>query len=555
MLAAAVALAVALVTAVTIDLGPKVKERAEKEGRNFLERPLHIGRISFRLYTGNFVFEDLVIEGLTPQSRPFLTAKRVELSIPWTTLFDKRFVIRSVEMTDWKMYVEVVPGGKHSLPKLTPKTSSGRRTGWTTTVEWVRAHRGEFTFEDHTAPWSVITRNLDVTVAKPAAEYRGQASFSNGLVSIQNYVPFRADMESSFRIDGTRVVLEKIDMITDGARSSVHGDVNLKYWPEQSYRVESTYDLRRMRQLFFANEQFELTGNGRFEGYFHLFKEPMPDGTNRTGRELFGTFSSARTAISAPRSAAPHRLQDLRGSVRWTPEKLSVTEASASLYGGMAQFSYEMAPLGRGVPPTATFAAQYGGINVHEVSDFVKLDGLRLAGTADGRINLTWPLGRFAQRRFAGNLRVSPPAGVELMTRQVPVELIELGRLPRGPAAPLAPMIPLALGADLTFSSTPGRLVFGPSRVMTPRSYVEIEGATTMDGRESELPFFLASADWQESYRVFADVMSALGSPIAVQDVAGYGTFDGVLTGDIRRPRIEGTFDTYRMRSTVRAAD
>ena len=550
MLAASVVIAVVLVTAVTIDPGPHVRKWAEKGGEGYLKRPLHIGKISFRLYTGHFLFEDLVIEGPKPQSRPFLTAKRVEVSIPWTTLFDKRFVLRSIEMVDWKMYIEVDEGGKHSMPHLAPESRPGGKSGWTTTLEWVRAHRGEFTFEDHTAPWSVITRNLDVTVAKPGSEYRGQASFSNGLVSITSYVPFRADMTSSFRIDGSRVVLEKIDMITDGARSSVHGDVNLKYWPEQSYRVESTYDLRRMRQLFFANEKFELAGNGRFEGYFHLFKEPMPDGTNRTGRELSGTFYSAKADVSAPAGATPYNFQDLRGSVRWTPEKLAVTDASASLYGGSARFSYDMAPLGRrGVPITATFAAQYGGINVHELSDFVKLDGVRLAGTADGQIDLTWPLGRFAQRQFAGNLRVMPPAGVDLMTRQLPVELIELGRLPRGPAAPLAPMIPLALGAELSFSSTPGRLVFGPSRVMTPRSYVEIEGETTMDGRESRLPFFLASADWQESYRVFADIMTALGSPITVQDVAGYGTFDGELTGDIRRPRIEGTFDTYRMRA------
>ena len=238
-------LAVVLVTAVTIDLGPwSRRSKRRRAARTYLERPLHIGSISFRLYTGNFVFEDLVIEGLTPQSRPFLTAKRVEVSIPWTTLFDKRFVLRSVEMIDWKMYVEIVEGGKHSLPRLAPTSSSDRKSGWTTTLEWVRAHRGEFTFEDHAAPWSVITRNLDVTVARPGSEYRGQASFSNGLVAIQSYVPFRADMKSSFRIDGTRVVLEKIDMITDGARSSVHGDVNLKYWPEQSFRVESTYDMR-----------------------------------------------------------------------------------------------------------------------------------------------------------------------------------------------------------------------------------------------------------------------------------------------------------------------
>src|SRR6478752_2631223 len=58
-------IAVALVTAVSIDLGPTSKQYAEKYGSQYLERPLHIGKIRFRLMTGNFLFEDLVIEGVT----------------------------------------------------------------------------------------------------------------------------------------------------------------------------------------------------------------------------------------------------------------------------------------------------------------------------------------------------------------------------------------------------------------------------------------------------------------------------------------------------------
>ena len=98
-------------------------------------------------------------------------------------------------------------------------------------------------------------------------------------------------MKSTFKIDGGRVLLDKIDLVTDGARSSLHGDVNLRYWPEQMFRVKSTIDFARMREIFFAREQFSLSGTGQFTGYFHLFKEPLPDGTNRTGRELTGTFT------------------------------------------------------------------------------------------------------------------------------------------------------------------------------------------------------------------------------------------------------------------------
>lgn len=557
LLTVAVVLAVALVTAVTIDLGPVAKKYAEQSGSQFLERPLHIGRVSFRLVTGNFVFDDLRIDGITPESRPFLVAKRIEVSIPWGTLVDRRFVLRSIEMTDWDMYVEVLPDGRHSLPRLTPRTSTGRRSSWTTTVEWVRTHRGQFTFEDHATPWRVITRNLDVTVARPSSEYRGQVSFSNGEVKITDYLPFRADMDASFKIDGSRVLLERIDLVSDGARSKVTGDVNLKYWPEQMFRVESTIDFKRMRELFFANEQFALTGTGRFEGYFHLFKEPLADGTNRTGRELFGTFRSPRVGTCLARTrqggCAPeslHQFENLNGSVRWSPEKLVVSNARASLHGGQARFRYEMSPLGRrGVRPTAAFGATFDGIDVFSLSEFAQLEGVRLAGRAAGRVNLRWPLGRFASRQIDADVQIAPPAGVTLMTRRVPVELIEAGRLPRGPAAPLTPLIPIPIGASLSVSSTAGQIVLRPSQVATQRTYVEFEGQTGSSGENTTLPFFVASADWQESYDVFAAMMTAFGSRTTTIDLGGYGTFEGQLTNDIRRPRIEGTFAGERMRA------
>ena len=50
-----------LLTALTVDLGPAVRRRAEQEGSKYLRRPLHLGRVSARLIPGVFVFEDLVI--------------------------------------------------------------------------------------------------------------------------------------------------------------------------------------------------------------------------------------------------------------------------------------------------------------------------------------------------------------------------------------------------------------------------------------------------------------------------------------------------------------
>jgi hypothetical protein len=196
---AAVILAVTFVTTLTVDLGPSLRSLAERAGSNYIERPMHIGRLGVHLWLGEFVVEDLVIEGLTPESRPFLTAQRIDVSMPWSTIFTGRIVFDEIEMTDWRMYAEVLPGGRHNFPRFT-RNGPRPRSAWTTTLAYVRAHRGEFIFEDHETPWSTVARNLDVVVARPTSEYRGQATFSNGTIQIQQYEPMTADLVSTFRI-------------------------------------------------------------------------------------------------------------------------------------------------------------------------------------------------------------------------------------------------------------------------------------------------------------------------------------------------------------------
>ena len=74
-----------IVTFFTVDLGPRCASARRSEGSNFLERPMHIGRLSAKMTPGVFVVEDLVIEGLTPTDRPFLKAKKITVKLPWWT--------------------------------------------------------------------------------------------------------------------------------------------------------------------------------------------------------------------------------------------------------------------------------------------------------------------------------------------------------------------------------------------------------------------------------------------------------------------------------------
>ena len=323
----AVILSVAFVTSVSVDLGPALRRQAETAGSNFMKRPMHIGRLSIHLWRGVFVVEDFVIDGLTPGARPFLTAKRIDVSMPWSSLVNRRVVFDAIEMTDWDMYVELYPDGRHNFPKFTRDTPA-RPSAWTTTLQYVRAGRGQFTYEDHGTPWSTVARNLEVIVTRPTSEYRGQASFSNGTVAVQQYVPMRADMSTTFRIVDGHILLDRIDLITDGARSRLTGDVDARRWPEQTYQIRSTIDFPTEKGIWFARDNFTVNGTADFTGSFHLFKETLPDGRTRTGRELKGTFASPLAGVNA------YRFSNLRGSVLWVPEKLEIANASAGLYGG-----------------------------------------------------------------------------------------------------------------------------------------------------------------------------------------------------------------------------
>ena len=537
-------LAVAFVTTVSVDLGPALKARAEAAASEFMGRPMHIGRLSAHLWRGRFVIEGLVIEGLTPDSRPFLVADRLTLSMPWTTLVNRRLVFDAIEMTDWRMYVETFADGRHSLPRFT-RDSPRQPSAWTTTLQYVRAYRGEFAYRDHGTPWSAVTRNLDVLVTRPTSEYRGQASFSNGTISIQDYVPMRADMSTTFRIVDGRVVFDRIDLTTDGAQSVLTGEVDVGRWPEQLYHIRSRIDLPKMREIFFANDDFSLSGESSFTGTFHMFRE-IVNGRARNGRELKGDFYSTTAGVNA------YRFGNLRGSVVWDPDRLDVTDATATVYGGTARFGYRMAPLGElDVRPIATFDAAYEGVDLTEFTDFLELDGIRLAGRATGRNLLAWPLGLYAEHRGDGHIRADPPAGVRALTREMSTsQLAAAERRSRewDVFSDHLPLAPVPLQADLTYAYGPEWVDIGPSRLATPETYVELQGRTAY-GDRSRIEFHVTSADWQESDRVFAGSLTAFGARTGVFPVGGHGTFDGVLVNNVRSPRVEGRFVGERMRA------
>jgi translocation-and-assembly-module (TAM) inner membrane subunit TamB-like protein len=540
LLAVAVAIvAGAIVTFFSIDVGPYLKDVAEREGSKYLERPMHIGRLSAKLTPGEFLVEDLVIEGREPRDRPFMKAKQITVKLPWWSIFTRELVIESVVLSDWEMVVESWPGGRHNFPKVTPKTKRQGPSRFTTTLKWVHATRGQFTYDDHGTPWSTVARGLEVQLvrSRPTNDYRGRAWFTNGTVRIMAYQPFRVDMQSRFTMNGGKVHFDRMDLVSDGARSVVTGDVDLPRWPEQLYQVRSRIDFPTQKDIYFHGQRFDVSGSGDFTGTFHLFKG---------GRELKGTFASPMAGVNA------WRFPNLRGSVLWLPDRLEITRATSEFSGGTARFDYRMLPLGDPrTPARAIWDVDYTRVDLARLTDFLETEGLRVAGRATGRNRLEWPLGKWALKRGSGEVFVEPPPGTPVMTRELPADRVaEIYSLPEeeGPFNPRLPLGYQAMAGHLVYSLDPEWIRLERSWAATERTYVEFDGQTAY-GERSRIPFHVTSLDWQESDRLLAGIMTAFGASTGAVPVGGYGEFDGVLLDAFKRPRIQGRMHGERLRA------
>ena len=533
--------AAALVSFVSVDLGPALRSRAEEAVSTQIERPVHMGKLSIHLLTGRFVVEDVVIEGLAPDDRPFLTCERIFVSISWGALLGGEFLIDSVDMTDFEMLVESFPDGRHSFPNFAspsasdalPEDPEDRR--FVTTLQYIRAHRGQFAYEDHVAPWSVVAPNLDVTITK-ILDYRGQASFSDGTVRIGSFEPMGAEMRTTFTLDGGKVHLDRIELHTDGAESVLSGDVDFGNWPEMFYEVKSRLDLPRMREIFFADDDFTCYGEGDFTGTFHTFKG---------GRELKGTFASELFGIN------DYRVPGLQGSLIWLTDRFELFDATSGLYGGSTDFSLTMAPLGSDAPGLASFDISYREVDLAAFTDFLQTQGIRVAGRATGRNLLGWPLGHYAEHRGEGRVTVEPPDGVQVLGLDIPTAVERQPERREPSTEPLSSTLALSsfpIGGELAYTFGPEWITLAPSWMATPRTYVAFEGRTAY-GERSRFPFHVTSADWQESDRVLAGLLTAFGAPTREVAVDGYGQFDGVMVGAFRQPRVEGRFAGQQLRA------
>ncbi len=523
-----------VVTAFSIDLGPRLKGLAERQGTKYLERPLHIGGIRALVGRGEFEFTDVVIESTTPADVPFLRVASIRVSVPWWTVFRRALIIDHIHITGLKASIVSWPNDVNNLPKFVH--GGGKPLPFTITTREIITDGSELSYFDHDTNWQVICRNLSVVVVRALGSYYGKAHFSNGTIAVQTYLPMTAELDAGFKFEDGMMKVHRADLTTDGAVSQLAGTADFRHWPEQHYTLTSQLQWPEMRRVFFDGSRWDLEGHGRFDGTFHKYKG---------GYEVNGRVSSPLFSVRT--SFGTYRFPNIAGNVTWTPKRLDVVKLQSDFHGGRATQSYTLAPLGNPTPPTATWDVAYQNVDLTSLSAGLEWPVLRLAGRATGRNFMTWTNGHFAETKVGdGEISSVAPGDAALTSPEIPEGLQPVPK--DAPWDAKKRLSPYNVSGHIAYTWAPKWMdVADGSWASTPHTYLAFKGRTEY-GANSQVPFHLTSTDWQESDRLLVELLAAFNTPTSAIEVGGFGTFDGVLTKAFWDPHIEGTFDGEHLR-------
>ncbi len=523
-----------LVSVFAIDLGPEVRGVAERQASKYLQRPVHIGKIRALVARGEFELNDIVIESLKPEDKPFARIRRVAVSAPWWTVFTRALVIDHVRISGLNVAIESWPNDFNNVPK--PVKGNGGPAPFTTTTRQIIVDDSEFSYQDHDTHWSVVCRNLSVVVVRALGTYYGKTHFTNGTIAIQQYLPMTADVDAGFKIEDGLMKLHRVDLKTDGAVSQLVGTVDFGHWPEQHYTLVSQIQWPEMRRIFFDGSHFELDGRGTLDGTFHKYKG---------GYELNGQFRSPLFGVQT--TFGHYRFPNVVGSVKWMPKLLDVTNMQSDFNGGHAVQAYRLAPLGNPEPPTATWDVKYENVDLTEFSDSLEWPVLRLAGRATGRNVMTWTNGRFGATKVGdGEIASVAPDNAALTSPGLPDGIQPAPK--EDPWDVSRRLSPYKVSGSVKYTWAPKYMEAAEgSWIATPRTYLGFHGRTEY-GDNSLMPFHLTSTDLQESDRLLVELLGAFHSTSTPIEVGGVATFDGVMTKAFWKPHIEGTFSGDHLR-------
>ena len=397
----------------------------------------------------------------------------------------------------------------------------------------LRAWRGQFTYEDHQAPWSVV------------AEHRSQ---------------HRATCRSTTATPRSTAAPSRSRTICRCGRTCKAQFTHRRparpprsHRPRDRRRRDGRDRRRRLRALARADVPREVracTSRGCARSSSRTRRGDWPARATSPARSGCSRAATRSERHVRQRAAGVngYRFPALCGSLRWTPRAFDVRDAGAGFHGGDAKFTYSIKPLGQPDAPTrgSTPRCRAPTSRVHRLRG---AGGLRFGGAATGGrpARVAARAVRRAPRRRGP--AVDAAAGRQPMTprsRGAPADAISRPRVGTVRAATAARALCRLAAISVRFD--PDKVEFD-RRPLQHRAHARDVPGPTAWGSDRGSRFTSTSRDWQESDQLLAGIMTDFGAPTGPVPFGGRGEFDGMMTGPSGAPRVEGDFKGADLRA------
>ena len=458
---------------------------------SFFGRPTSVGSVQYRFFPFSAEIRDVRVEGASPSALPFLEVPRIVAAPSLRPLWDRRLLLRVLEIERPTIRVNAFREGGDDLPHI--RTGDGP-AGMQVRIGRLVIRGGEVLVDHQRVPLDLDLPGFEGQLRQGSGRaLSGRLAFGPGKVRFGENPPLPLTTAMDLTVQGPRLTVTAGRLQAEGTDLSYRGTLQIAPL-RGDFLVRGPVDLAVLERHVMRTG-FGVRGDARYDGVVLL------DGSRLGVRgRLQGTAGSFGGA-PVPRYG---------GEVVWDERGVHLRGFDVEAFGGGAALDVDVPPS----PGVARLSGQIRGMDAEGLGRLVFGTGAAGVGaSASGPLALEWPRGR--ARDVTGTL------ALDFAPRSD-------GRTP--------------LSGRVEWRAVSGTQMVEHADLSTPSTDARLQGRIERDNR-ADLALDAESRDLAASDDLLVRLRQALGARDPQKaGFTGAGTFRGRWLGTISDPVFQGRF-------------
>ena len=461
-----------------------------------------LGSFHWNLSRLEFEASNLTVHGLEPSSvAPLAQVANLRVRAHVVSLLQKRVDLTYVELDRPRIHLIVTPNGETNIPEPRAKSASDPvKQLFDLAIARADVRDGQIQINDQQLPLDFSANDVTATTSFDRSDRRYDGTLSVGKISAkyQDYreVPLAAQVE--FSVWPTRAQIKHLTLQSQGSRAELSGTVHNFRNPETHFDYSATLDLPQAAAI--ARISGVRKGTATLTGSASRSPETY---------SASGMLSASNVDYVANYSQL--RNASLRADFQAGNTGLKLTKIAGHVLGGEVTGKAETVNT---APAGGRAELKLAGLSLAEISQLLSsrtmpLEMLKLAGSVDGGLNLSW--------------KGSPSRSVANFDLQVGA--------PSPPAADQLAMSGIVRGS---YELSSGLVDLHPLQLSTRATQIDASGR--IGARFENVNVNLETSKLAE----VDDALRAFGRTPMPVELDGNASFTGTVNGNLRDPEITG---------------